>query len=183
MTARRRLLCLLAAVVALSLASIALAACGSSEDEKTGLIEGEPVELGNLEYNVLFSRFLNPNDVEDSQYLVGQPAPKSDELYLGVFMQVQNTGDESEQLPSSVTVSDTEDQVYRPLPSDSPYALQLGAPVGVEDQVPAIDSPPQVGPIEGSMVLFRIADQSTEDRPLTLLIPGEGGPAEVELDI
>jgi hypothetical protein len=182
MTARRRLPRLLAALAALTLLSIPLAGCGS-EEEKTGLIEGEPVELGELKYNVLFSRFLNPNDVEDSQYLVGQPAPKPDELYLGVFMQIENTGEESAQLPSSVTVTDTEDQTYRPLPSESPYALQLGAPVGVEDQVPAIDSPAQVGPIGGSMVLFRISDQSTEDRPLKLLIPGEGGPAEVELDI
>lgn len=38
-------------------------------------MEGEPVALGSLEYNVLFTRPLNIDDVEDSQYLVGQPDP------------------------------------------------------------------------------------------------------------
>jgi hypothetical protein len=182
MTARRRLLRLLPALAALLLVSLTVAACGE-EEEKTGLIEGEPVELGDLEYNVLFSRFLNPNDVEDAEYLIGQPAPEPDELYLGVFMQVENTGDEAALLPETLTVTDTERQTYQPIPSESPYALHLGGRIGGGDEAPAIDSTAHVGPIEGSMVLFSITDQSTEDRPLTLVIPGQDGPAEVELDI
>nr|HNH86891.1 hypothetical protein [Solirubrobacterales bacterium] len=59
----------LALVVAIS--GLALAACGASHEEKEGLAEGEIVELGPLQYNVLFTRPLNRNDIEDSQYLVG----------------------------------------------------------------------------------------------------------------
>ena len=33
------------------------------------------------------------------------------------------------------------------------------------------------------MVLFSITDEATEERPLELEIPGEDGPAKVELDI
>ena len=45
-----------------------LSACGYSSDSKE-VVEGEPVKLGELQYNVIFSRFLNPNDTEDAAYL------------------------------------------------------------------------------------------------------------------
>jgi hypothetical protein len=182
MPARRRTLRLLPALALLLSLSVTVAACGSSRDV-TDLVEGEPVELGELQYNVLFSRFLNPDDREDQAYLVGQPAPTPDELYLGIFMQVLNKGDEPASLPGKLTVTDTAGTPYEPIPSDSLYALQLGGTIDAEDQVPALDSTAQTGPIEGSMVLFRVSDETTENRPLTLVIPGQGGPAEVELDI
>jgi hypothetical protein len=182
MTARRRLLRLLPAMAAPILVSLTLVACGEEED-KTELIEGEPVELGHLEYNVLFSRFLNPNDIEDRDYLLDQPAPKPDELYLGVFMQVANLGDDPAQIPETMTVVDILRDSYSPIESESPYALHLGDTLGPDDEAPAIDSTAEAGPIEGSMVLFSIPDDATENRPLKLVIPGEGGPAEVELDI
>ena len=178
----RRLLRLLPALAVLAL-SAALVACNTSED-KANLSEGQPVQLGDLQYNVVFSRVLNPNDTEDHEYLVGQPAPKPDQLYLGVFVQILNKNKNSPvTVPSGWTITDTDHNVCYPLPSRSPYALHLGSPIGPEDQAPALDSTPQVGPIEGSMVLFSIPDSATEVRPVTLIIPGQGGPAEVELDI
>jgi hypothetical protein len=178
----RRLLRLLPALAVLAL-SAALVACNTSED-KRDLSEGQPVQLGDLQYNIVFSRFLNPNDVEDHEYLVGQPAPKPDQLYLGVFVQILNKNKNSPvTVPSGWTITDTEHNTYYPLPSRSPYALRLGAPIGPQDQAPALDSTPQVGPIEGSMVLFSIPDSATEVRPIRLIIPGEGGPAEIELDV
>jgi hypothetical protein len=178
----RRLLRLLPALAVLAL-SAALVACNTSED-KRALSEGQPVQLGDLQYNIVFSRFLNPNDVEDHEYLVGQPAPKPDQLYLGVFVQILNKNKNSPvTVPSGWTITDTEHNNYYPLPSRSPYALRLGAPIGPQDQAPALDSTPQVGPIEGSMVLFSIPDSATEVRPIRLIIPGEGGPAEIELDV
>lgn len=173
---------LLGAVVALA-ACLALAACGLDES-KTDIREGEPVELGELQYNVLFARFLNPDDVEDSEYLVGQPQLEPDQLYLGVFMQLLNKDKESSQtIPADLTLIDSEENEYFPLPSESAYALRLGGSVGPEDQVPALDSTAEVGPIEGSMVLYVITEETTEARPLELEIPGEDGPAIVELDI
>ncbi|MEK6251826.1 MAG: hypothetical protein AABM43_07755 [Actinomycetota bacterium] len=178
----RRLLRLLPALAVLAL-SAALVACNTSED-KRDLSEGQPVQLGDLQYNIVFSRFLNPNDVEDHEYLVGQPAPKPGQLYLGVFVQILNKNKNSPvTVPSGWTITDTEHNNYYPLPSRSPYALRLGAPIGPQDQAPALDSTPQVGPIEGSMVLFSIPDSATEVRPIRLIIPGEGGPAEIELDV
>jgi hypothetical protein len=173
----------LLAALALFAACLALAACGA-EESKTGVHEGQPVELGDLEYNVLFARYLNPDDVEDREYLEGQPAPTADQLYLGVFVQVVNNSKESEEaIPEDWILLDSEENEYHPLESESAYALRLGDSVGPEDQVPALDSTPEVGPIEGSMVLFVISDETTEARPLELEIPGEDGPAIVELDI
>jgi hypothetical protein len=181
MIARRSLW--LTSALAVLVLSIALAACGSSEEDKD-VPEGVPVELGELQYNVLFTRFLNPYDVEDRGYLVGQAPPGPDQLYVGVFVQIINKDKENpETVPSGWTITDTEHNNYYPLPSESPYALALGEAIGPEDQAPALDSAPQVGSIEGSLVLFLLPDAATDDRPLELLIPGEGGPAKVELDV
>jgi hypothetical protein len=179
MTARR-LFCLLPALAVLA-ASMAFSACGASEG--IDVSEGQPLRLGDLQYNVVFSRVLNPNDVEDKEYLVGQPAPAPDQLYLGLFVEILNKDKEdSTVVPAGWTITDTENNNYYPLPSTSPYALKLGDSIGPEDQAPALDSTPQAGPIAGSLVLFSLPDTATENLPLELLIPGPGGPAKVELD-
>lgn len=178
----RRSTASLLAALALCVAALALVACG--DEEKEGLMEGEPVELGELEWNVLFSRFLNPNDVEDREYLVGLPEPPADAAYLGVFVEVMNEdSDSAHLLPASLTVTDTEHQAYDSIPSESAYALRLGTAVDPEGEVPEIDSTAQVGPIKGSMALFLIPDEASENRPLELVIPGQDGPATVDLDI
>jgi hypothetical protein len=61
--------------------------------------------------------------------------------------------------------------------------LALGAPIGPQDQAPALDSTPQVGPIQGAMVLFSIPTTANDNRPLVLDIPGPGGPAKITLDL
>jgi hypothetical protein len=177
---RRSTVCLLASLV---LAASALAGCGES-NEKEGLMEGEPVELGPLQWNVIFSRFLNPSDEEDRGYLVGQEPPPADATYLGVFVQILNKDKENPQrLPATLTILDTEHQSFDSLPTESLYALPLGGDVSPEDRIPPLDSSPEVGPIKGSLVLFLIPDKAAEDRPLELVIPGEDGPATVDLDL
>lgn len=163
----------------------ALAACGGSHHEKrTGIVEGERFEMGPLEYNVLFTRPLNPSDVEDKEYLVGQPEPEPDQTYIGVFLQAENLDeDQSHALPGSFELVDTAGNRYENLESESSYALRPGADVGPEDVVPALDSTPEVGPIEASMLLFLIDDPSLELRPIELEVDGEDGPASVELDL
>ena len=42
---------------------------------------------------------------------------------------------------------------------------------------------PEQGPIEGSLVLFELPASASENRPLTLSIPGPEGPAAVTLDL
>lgn len=179
---RRKALPLLVAMALGLLASLAFAACGSEHELEVA--EGEPVELGNLHYNVVFSRFLNPEDTEDSAYLVGQPPPAEGESYFGIFVQVENEGDEAQRLPESFTITDISGAEYEAIESESLYALRLGARVGPEDEIPALDSTPRQGPIQGSLVLFEIPQSAAENRPLVLEIPGPADEhAEVTLDL
>ncbi len=182
MSSSRRPVLTLLAVLAFAAMALALSACGWSSDSKS-VAEGEPVKLGDVQYKVVFSRLLNPNDAEDSAYLVGQPAPPRNGSYFGVFMQVQNSAKARRRLPASMTITDAEHRIYTAVPTKSLYALPLGGLVGAEDQLPILDSTPQQGPIEGSLVLFRLPDSTSDNRPLTLRIPGQDGPAKVKLDL
>jgi predicted component of type VI protein secretion system len=173
-----------APLAALALAALALfvSACGYSSDSKQ-VAEGEVVKLGELKYQVVFSRFLNRNDNEDSAYLVGQPPPKNGSNYFGVFLEVQNKSEETQALADSATISDASNEKFEAIPSESLYAFPFGGKVESQEPIPAPDSTPQQGPIEGSLVLFELPSAASESRPLTLSIPGPGGPAEVKLDL
>jgi hypothetical protein len=178
---RRLVLPLLAALALLAL-TLGVSACGYESHEKD-VVEGEPVELGELNYNVIFSRFLNPNDNEDAAYLVGQPPAPEGSSYFGVFFEVQNESDEPQTLADSLTITDADDQTYDALPSESLYALTFGGEVESQEQIPVLDSTPQQGPIEGSVAIFLLPSEVSDNRPLTMEIPGPEGPAEVTLDL
>ena len=115
------------AVLSVLLASMILAACGASNKETQNISEGEPVALGDLQYNLIFSRYLNAADNEDSAYLAGQPPVRPDGLYLGIFVQVQNMSAGAAALPKVFTIEDTSGAKYDSIPSESLYALPLGS--------------------------------------------------------
>lgn len=181
MPRRSRLVPPLAAIAFAALA-LFVSACGYSSDSKQ-VIEGEVVKLGELKYQVVFSRFLNPNDSEDSAYLVGQPPPPKGSNYFGVFLEVKNNSEKTQKLASTFTITDAGDQTFEAIPSESLYAFPVGGEVESQEPVPAPDSTPQQGPIEGSLVLFQLPATASESRPLTLSIEGPEGPAEVTLDL
>src|SRR3954451_8262425 len=97
MPRRTRLVLPLLAALALAVLTATVSACGYSSDSKD-VVEGEVVKLGDLKYQVVFSRFLNPNDNEDSAYLVGQPPPAKGSTYFGVFLEAKNTTEENQKL-------------------------------------------------------------------------------------
>jgi hypothetical protein len=185
-----RILRAVLAAFAVTLAGFALAACGGdgeaeghSEREVVG--EGERVELGPLEYNVLFTRPLNRFDVEDRQYTVGQPPPEPGETYIGVFIRIRNLDeDKAHRIPESFEIVDTEGQRFENIPSESIYALDTGASLGPDDQLPAIDSPAQTGTIQAALLLYLVPDEVLELRPVELEVEGEDGKsAAFELDL
>ena len=133
---------------------------------------------------MVFSRYLNPNDTEDSAYLVGQPPPPNGSTYFGVFFEVQNESERIAVAAPTFTITDADDQTYDADPERKPLRLPLGGEVEAQEQIPVLDSTPQQGPIEGSLVLFLLPDSASENRPLTLEIPGpDGEDAEVTLDL
>jgi hypothetical protein len=182
MTRHSRFLLPPLAALLLAVLAIGVSACGYSSDSKD-VVEGESVSLGELQYTVIFSRFLNPADNEDAAYLVGQPELPPGHSYFGVFLEVQNESEEPQTLASSLTISDAGHQTFDAIPSESLYAMRFGGEVESQEQVPVLDSTPEQGPIEGSLVLFELPASASENRPLTLSIPGPEGPAEVTLDL
>lgn len=172
----------IAAALCLALAG-GIAACG--EEEETHVVEGEPIELGDLEVNVQITRFLNPTLPDDSEYLEGQPPAPTGKDYMAVFLEIENNGDEPVSLPSAeqIEIVDTTDTRYSPLEVESPFALRLGAEIPADSEIPAPDTAASSGPIQGLFLLFLVDESSTENRPLELEIEADGEKGTVELDI
>lgn len=178
---RRLILPLLLALAVVGLGTV-VSACGSSESHEVA--EGEVLKLGELDYTVTFSRFLNPNDTEDAAYLVGQEAAQKEAAYFGVWFEVQNDTENFQNLPAEMTITDADHTEYKALESESIFAFPMGGKLEGEEQIPVLDSPAQQGPIEGSIVVFEVSDEASENRPLTLHFESpEGEKGEVELDL
>lgn len=177
------------AVLALGLlAAGAFTACGSEEETKAGepqeAEEGEPIEVGELRYNVQITRFLNPDSTEDRAYLRGLPDPPQGEDYLAVFIRIENEGEESERIPSDFPIENNRGDTFTAIETDNPFALELGEEIPPGGQLPAIDTAAASGPIKGSMILYLIDEEATENRPLEMEITSSAGDrANVLLDL
>jgi hypothetical protein len=174
MSRNRRLLLPLFAALALAVLGAGISACGYTNNSNHS-DEGEPLTLGQLKYNVTFSRYLNPSDTEDSAYLVGQPEPPKGSTYFGVFFEIQNESDGPQTLPDTLTITDEEDNEYEVIESESVYGVPFGSEVPAEEQIPVLDSPAQQGPIEGAVAIFLLPEEVSGNRPLTLHIPSANG--------
>jgi len=177
----RRPLASLAAVIAAFAVAGPLAACG--EEEESEVAEGEPIEIADLSYNISLTRFLNPDDNEDAEYLVGQPPADPGFAYLGVFLTIENETDEELGSAADYVVRDTLENEYEPVESESPFALEIGAIVPADGSLPLPDTTAETGPNQGSLLIFLVDDEVSENRPLKLEIESDGELGEVILDI
>ena len=177
---RRPVAVLVFLFAALALAS-AVSGCG--EEEETEVVEGEPVEVGELEYNVGLTRFLNPDDNEDSEYLVGLPPPEPRTAYLGVFLTIENPTEDPLLSADAYTVHDTLDTAYETVDSESPYALEIGTEVPADGEQPLPNSTAATGPNQGALLIFLLDESVSENRPLKLAVESSETSGEVVLDI
>lgn len=180
---RPRPVAILIALLAALASASAVSACGGEEEEETEVVEGEPIEVADLEYNVGLTRFLNPDDNEDAEYLVGQPPAEPGTSYLGVFLTIENQTEDPQPSAHDYTVHDTLDTEYDTVDSDSPYALEIAAHVPAESELPLPDTTAATGPNHGSLLIFLVDDTVSENRPLTLGVETSAGSGEVVLDI
>jgi hypothetical protein len=161
-----------------------LSACGGGNGSDESLVsEGEPIQIGDLQYNVQITRFLNPNDTEDSEYLVGLPPAPPGKEYLGVFMVITNDTDVPRPSATDFVVNDTLGNTYDWIESESPYALDVGSDVPRKGQLPLVDSTAGTGPNQGSLLIFLVSDSVSDNRPLEMDIKTFGGDGKVTLDI
>jgi hypothetical protein len=156
----------------------------SSDQHSLATSEGAPVELGDLSYNVVISRPLNPEDTEDKDYLQNAPTLPDNQFYMGVFLQIKNDGDSAQTIPSDFKIVDTEGNTYDAVPLHNDFSLDLGSRIQAGESLPIADSPAANGVIGGALVLFLMDESSTENRPLELQIPSASGETgTIELDL
>ncbi|HSI80400.1 MAG TPA: hypothetical protein VK919_07090 [Solirubrobacterales bacterium] len=176
----------LATILALLLAvgsALVIGACGGESDEHD-VVEGEAAEIGDLSYHVQFTRFLNPNDGEDAEYLAGQPEPPAGEGYLGVFLRIENESDDEDlRSADDYSIVDIRGSRYEPLESESPFALEIGGIVPADSQLPISDSPAASGVAAGGVLIFLVEDAVVDSRPLMLEIEDDDESASVQLDM
>jgi hypothetical protein len=182
-------------LITLLIAAFALSACGSNKPVTHGDNEGIYVNAGPLYYQVQLSRELNPQSVEDREYLADLPAgttpPAADEEWFGVWMRVENDTDRAHLAASQFAIVDTQGNRYQPiqLPQTNPFAYQAVSVQGKSGNgqpvLPDPDSAAGTGPVQGALLLFKLRTSVYSNRPLDLEItPPEGGtPSSVELDL
>jgi hypothetical protein len=171
-------------------ASAGLAACGNKVEVRTDAeTEGPYVSVGPLKYQVQISRLLNPHDTEDRPYLEGV-APdegrlRPGEIWFGVFIRALNETHRGHPSARQFEIEDTQGHVFEPVPVTNAFAYRP-AVVPPEGSLPQLSSIADEGPIEGSLVLFKIPYQALGNRPLELRIADPRAPhrhAVVELDV
>jgi hypothetical protein len=167
--------------------------CGSKSGEGQGRSleaqqEGMYIDYGDLTYQVQLSRYLNPGDPEDKQYLQGLPEGISpqlpgDETWFGVWMRVKNYSGRTLTPTSTFSIVDTEKDVFRPVPlaPTNPF-IYTPKPLLQSQLIPEPETAQASGPIQGSLILFRLTTDALQNRPLTLQI-GESEPATMDLDL
>src|SRR5215210_3972239 len=99
---------------ALWAAALLAGGCGADKDKPVTKAETEGIylDLDELVYQVQMSRYLNINDVEDRDFLVGLPSgiaqPAEDETWFGVWMRVENVTDKPIPAANTFEVEDAE---------------------------------------------------------------------------
>jgi hypothetical protein len=180
------------------LAVLALSACGQAHTRvTTGTYAGEGgadapyLYVGPLIYQVQVSRQLNPFNVEDAAYLQGVPLSERKlepgQEWFGVFMQVYNTSNLPHQATTDLTVSDTQNNTYTPIPlSGINLFAYRGGLVPANSQLPAPGTIAYLDSAQGQLVLYKIQIASLNNRPMQIKIIDPEHPTETasaELDV
>ena len=180
-------------------AAFALSACSDNSHTRvtTGTYAGESgqnapyLDVGPLIYEVQLSRELNPYDTEDASYLAGltpaQRRLRQGEEWFGVFLQVYNESSASHPAATSITIADTQGNIYSPLaPAPTNEFAYRGGTLGAKARIPALNTVAADGPTQGALMLFKIKVVSLDNRPLELKIADSLDPsqtASAELDV
>jgi hypothetical protein len=174
----------LALVLLVALAVLGVAGCGNDLSKEAD--EGVPIELGDLNLTVQETRFLNPSQADDKEYLEGQKLPTpAGKSYLGVFLTLENKGDNPITVPTNADVSvvDTTGAAYESIPSNTDFAAPLGSELASGAEIPAPGTAAANGPTQGAIVLFLVDQGVSENRPLKLEIEFQGETGDITLDL
>ena len=179
-------------VSAVAGAGVFASGCGEVEDVRTvGETEGLYIDVNDLRYQVQISRVLNPNDPDDRDYLAGVPEsemPEPGETFFGVFLRVQNTTESTTaDTAEEFEIVDTDGEEYEPieLPEENIWAYEP-VELGPGDILPSPNSTQFSGTTRGALLLFRLGNDTLQNRPLEFEIQSPVNPEEVgiiDLDV
>jgi hypothetical protein len=189
-------------VLVAALLALLVAGCGnhpktSTDSAKQGAVtadtEGIYLDVNNLKYQIEMSRYMNPTDVEDAEYLKGLPEgeaqPNGTDTWFGVWVRVQNPTDQTHPVADNWEIRDTLGKVYRPIPIDTnvnDFALDKTTKLPPNSVLPLASTAAGQGPINGKLLLFKISNDSLQNRPLELRFTnGEqgGGTGVYDIDV
>ena len=178
--------------VLVALAALALGACGNKEEVTLhGTTEGVYIDVGDLTYQIQLSRILEPSEREDQAYLKGLPqglAPGADEVWFAVFLRVENQTDRPLRPAADFEIVDTQGNKYTPVRIDrnvNVFAYDTNV-LGPKQIAPLPDSPAFNGPIQGTLVLFKLKVSTLYNRPLefhVITTEGGGDRGTIDLDV
>jgi hypothetical protein len=183
------------AVFATALIALVATGCGHDEGAETAVqqtaeTEGLYLDVNGLKYQIQMSRYMNPNDLEDQEYLVGlpegAPEPTEDEIYFGVWVRIENTSEDETRPAATIwEIHDTQENVYRPIPVDTDINPFVFEPVDVPPKtvIPRYDTAAGQGPTQGLLLLFKITNESFQNRPLELKFRNGGSGQEGTYDL
>lgn len=178
------------------LVALSFAACGynASEPVTRGENESVNVQAGNLIYQVQISRALNPSSVQDSEFLEGlDPADadlRASDQFFGVWIRAENTTDRPQPAADEFRLMDAVGNEYEPIEIADSNPFKYTARV-VEKKsgngqplLPDPNSGAGAGPIQGSLVLFKVPHSIYQNAPVEFEItPQEGLVSSVQLDM
>ena len=161
-----------------------LSACGEEQGVEEPAREGLAIDIGGINYNVFITRELNLAIPPDKDYYNGPAAKPGNALY-GVFVQACNISENEDRTTTEdFVVEDNQGTEFEPieLEEDNAFAYHQTKLRGNEC-IPEEGSVAQLGPTAGSMLLFDFPLESTENRPLELVVKGGGETKRFELDL
>jgi hypothetical protein len=179
----------IAAAFAVLILALPLAACGRKKTTTFGTTEGTYLDVGPIAYQVQVSRILNPQDIEDRDYMQGvQGTLAADEVWFAVFVRGQNTSDKTQPAADNFEITDTLNNTFRPvaIAKANPFAYKA-RPVAHGQLIPSGSSAAGAGVVQqGAMLLFKVKLSSLSNRPLEFHIKSPTVPQKegtVELDV
>jgi hypothetical protein len=181
-------------VAFVALIGLGVAGCNKESHATSADTEGIYVYAGPLTYQVQISRELNPRDIEDRSYLQGLSPQEAklapNETWFAVFMRVQNLTKTPQQPTTRYSIVDTQDKRYDPvtLPITNRFSYHPPPELQPNKVYPDPNDAAGSGPIQGSLVLFKVTVDSLANRPLELKIDSPLPPpfseeASVRLDV
>jgi len=174
-----------------AVAAIAASGCGNKEEVvHLADTEGIYVTVDDLKYQIQISRILNPTSPEDQAYLRGVPAGEElegDEVWYGIFMRVENDGEDPHGMAENFVIRDTDGNEFEPLELDPEQNVFLYEPVELAPGTvaPIPNAPAFDNTIRGELLLFKVNAASLGNRPLELEIesPTGGENAIIDVDV